>query len=240
MFRGLKNAAGKSRDARRRPKIPEHLTGGRYLAQLQRTIAVLAAQHSHGNLKVSDAHVLALHLLAFFNPVVRSLRMMDDLSQTPVAQRYLGNLSRVAKSTLSDAHGRVDPSVLLPVLRELMSSLPAGTELDGDLAGLRQQIPACDATYFQTIADLAWAIHSGKSNGKPGARVGLHVQIDVCSGVPYGKESVGVELGDANCSESTLAARHVVPARSICTTADMSASSCSRRSWGATRILCCG
>jgi hypothetical protein len=94
-----------------------------------------------------------------------------------------------------------------------------GQRLAGDLAGIQRQILACDATYFQTLADLAWTLQQRKSNGKPGARAGLYVQIDVDAGVPFGVDGVGVELADyapgagsaTHGSEAKLAARHVVP-----------------------------
>jgi hypothetical protein len=155
--------------------------------------------------------MLVLHLLAFFNPVVRSLRLMEDLSQTPMATQLMGTVERMPRSTLSDAHSRVDADVLLPVMRELMALLPRDLQLEGDLAGIQQQILAGDSTYFQTLSKLTWALQNRKSNGKPGARAGLYVQLDVTAGVPFGREGAGVELGDHSQSESKLASGHVVP-----------------------------
>jgi transposase len=199
-------------DGRCRPALPAQLMGARHLAPLQRALDQMHAAAAHGNTRVFDDHVLVLHLLAFFNPVVRSLRMMEDLSETPTARRLLGeDLGRVPKSTLSDAHARVDPATLLPVLRELTASLPAGSHLCPELAGIQQQILACDASYFQAVADLAWAIQNRKSNGAPGARAGLYTQLDVRSGVPFGGDGAGVALGGAATSESAMAAAHVVP-----------------------------
>jgi len=37
------------------------------------------------------------------------------------------------------------------------------------------------------------------------------VQLDVGAGVPFGRDGVGVELGAAGTSESTMAAGHVLP-----------------------------
>ncbi len=185
--------------------------GARHLAPLQRVLDGLHGAPVHGNCRVADDHLLVLHLLAFFNPVVRSLRLMEDLSQTPTATKLLGDLGRAPKSTLCDAHGRADPDALLAVLRELMASLPRDIRLEGDLAGIQSQILACDSTYFQTLADLSWVLQNRKSNGTPGARAGLYVQIDVASGVPFGSDGVGVELGDNTQSEARLAGRHVVP-----------------------------
>jgi hypothetical protein len=185
--------------------------GARQLAPLQRLLDQMHAAPTHGNLRLQDGHVLVLHLLSFFNPIVRSLRLMEDLSQTPTAIKLLGDLGTAPKSTLSDAHARMDPDALLPVLRELMLSLPRDVKLEGDLAGIQQQILAGDATYFQTIADLGWALRGCKPNGKNQARVGLYVQIDIQTGVPFGREGPGVELVHAAVSESRAASHHVVP-----------------------------
>jgi len=210
MLSAVDNASTPS-DKRRRPLLPKQLMGARQLAPLQRALDLLHAAPVHGNCRVGDDHLLVLHLLAFYNPIVRSLRLMEDLSQTPTALPLMGGMERVPKSTLSDAHSRADPDALLAVLRELMASLPKDVRLEGDLAGIQQQILACDATYFQTLADIAWALHQRKSNGVPGARAGLYVQIDVAAGVPFGSDGVGVELADNTQSEADLAARHIVP-----------------------------
>jgi hypothetical protein len=198
-------------DRRRRAELPESVLGAKQLQPLQHLLDQLHSSSVHGNTRVLDDHVLVLHLLSFYNPVVRSLRLMEDLSQTPTAMKLMGELERVPKSTLSDAHRRVDPAALLPVMKELMTMLPPAMKLTADLAGIKQQILACDATYFQVINDLAWALQNRKSNGKPGARAGLFIQLDVATGTPFGKDGCGVELGDKTQSEAKLAARHIVP-----------------------------
>ena len=198
-------------DRRRRAELPETILGAEQIEPLQRLLDRLHVEPVHGNTKVADDHVLVLHLLAFFNPVVRSLRLMEDLSQTPLAMKLLGELERIPKSTLSDAHKRVDPSSLMPLMKQLMATLPKGLKLSADLANLKRQILACDATYFQVINNLVWAISNRKSNGKPGARAGLFMQIDVARGTPFGTGGSGVQLGDNTQSESKLARGHIVP-----------------------------
>jgi hypothetical protein len=194
-----------SSDRRFRAKLPQHLMGPKQLAPLQTLLDSLHDHPAHGNRRLYLDQLLVLHLLAFFNPVVRSLRMFDDLSQTPAAVKLLG-IDRLPKSTIADAHNIVDPNLLKPVLDSLLSAVPLGVKLRGELAQLQRMILACDASYFQTINDLAWALQSRKSNQQPGARVALHVQLDVAIGIP-----TGVELCGSGHSEAQVAARHVTP-----------------------------
>jgi len=185
--------------------LPEHLLGPKQLAPLQDLLDSLRDHPAHGNRRLFLDQLLVLHLLAFFNPVVRSLRMLDDLSQTPAAAKLL-DAERLPKSTIGDAHKLVDPDLLKPVLESLLGALPPGVRLGGELARLQRLILACDASYFQTLSDLSWALQSRKSNQEPGARVALHVQLDVAAGVPR-----GVELCGSGHSESEVAARHLSP-----------------------------
>jgi hypothetical protein len=53
--------------------------------------------------------VVIAHLLAFFDPTLRSLRTIEDFSQTQQAQRHL-SVRRLCKSTLSDFHRVADPT----------------------------------------------------------------------------------------------------------------------------------
>src|SRR5260370_23276394 len=94
MFSAVDDALSSS-DQRRRPQLPKQLMGARSLAPLQHVLDELHAAPVHGNCRVADDHLLVLHLLAFFNPVVRSLRLMEDLSQTPTAVTLIGGLEPV-------------------------------------------------------------------------------------------------------------------------------------------------
>src|ERR671915_1468224 len=83
------------------PIWPEKVEGGRLVRQLERCVEQLRDQDSHGNQELFFDDVFLAYLLAFFNPSLRSLRVIEDFSQTKQAQKHLST-PRICKSTLSD------------------------------------------------------------------------------------------------------------------------------------------
>ena len=50
---------------------------------------------------------------------------------------------------------------------------------DQDLGGIVRKIIAGDGTYLNTFADVAWALHHSKKDGKTQGKVRLNMQMDV-------------------------------------------------------------
>jgi hypothetical protein len=135
---------------------------------------------AHGNTKLfADQLVLGL-LLSFFDPMARSLRLIEG--QGDFNGRL--DLPRLARSTTSDALAAFDPKHLGPLIQDLRSRCPHLERTDLDLAGITRRIIAADGTYLTTLADVAWALHHTKSNGKTQGQVRANVQMDVASWVP--------------------------------------------------------
>ena len=65
----------------------------------------------------------ALILLYFFNPIVSSLRGIQQASQLKKVQRILG-CSRASLGSLSDASRVFDPSLLRDIIGQLVDQLP--------------------------------------------------------------------------------------------------------------------
>jgi hypothetical protein len=65
---------------------PEHVMGAKYVRLLEKQLRSLRDENLHGNRELFLDDVFVVYLLAFFNPVVRSLRTVEDLSQTRQAQ----------------------------------------------------------------------------------------------------------------------------------------------------------
>ena len=104
------------------PVWPRQVIGGKYVRQLEKFLAGMRAEPSHGNQKLFLDDVFILNLLAFFNPMIRSLRTAEDFSQTRQAQKHL-SVRKVCKSTLSDFQRLADPQRLQPIIQALRCQL---------------------------------------------------------------------------------------------------------------------
>src|SRR5579884_1765565 len=98
---------------------------------------------SHGNARLELVDVLIVLLAAFYNPLVRSQRLIDALSSQEWMQQRTG-LERIPRSTLSDALKRFDPEQLKPLIRNLCSQVARLDHRDPDLATLTRQVIAAD------------------------------------------------------------------------------------------------
>ena len=74
----------------RSSRLPEKILGAKYVRLLEKLVRTLRdSDPAHGNRSLFLDDVFVVYLLAFFNPLVRSLRTLEDLSQTQHAQRHL-------------------------------------------------------------------------------------------------------------------------------------------------------
>jgi hypothetical protein len=133
----------------------------------------------HGNQTLHDDMVLGVLLSAFFEPVCRSLRTMDQLSEVPGVKELVGT-DRVARSTLSDALGRFDVSVFDHVTGMLRRKLPELKHTDPVLDRLSQQVIAGDGSSFRMAGEVAWALQRRRDGqGRKDSQAKLHLQLDV-------------------------------------------------------------
>lgn len=193
-----------SKRGRRRPKPPkvEALSGRHHLGTLLRHRKRLRQAYHHGNRKLLMDSVLTVHLLAFFNPILRSLRTIDDFSQTEEAQDEL-DIERVCRSTLSDANAAMDADLLEGLIEDLRCRLPQLPQIDGKLGELTRRLRLIDGSYFRVCADVAWALRKG--TGEEAKRlVRLDLQMCCKTGVPE-----CVEINGWGTGEVAAAARDV-------------------------------
>ena len=157
--------------------------GGKYVRLLQKELDALRSEEEHGNRRLFLDDVFVVYLLAFFNPAVRSLRTIEDLSQTRQAQKHL-SVAKVCKSTLSDFNALSDPQRLEPILQALRAQLarqqakqPRGNA--GDLHELLKKTVAVDGTFLPAVARVVWAVaNTNNTNAvRHRARVDAHVNV---------------------------------------------------------------
>jgi hypothetical protein len=175
---------------------------GRRRGFLQGHLDRLAALPAHGNRKLLVDQLFLGLLMAFFEPMARSLRTLED--QGNFDGRL--DLARLARSTTSDALAALDPACLKPIIDDLRDRVPHLANADADLAGITRRIIAADGTYLNTLADVAWALHQTRRDGRGHGQVRANVQMDVASWTPQ----VITISGDDGESEPAAFARDLL------------------------------
>lgn len=186
------------------PNWPEPITGGKYLRMLEKHLRGLREAGAHGNRQLFLDDVLIAHLLAFFNPTLRSLRTFEDFSQTRQAQRHL-SVRRLCKSTLSDFHRVAEPSLLKPMVERLQAAAAQGGRTTP--RGLPQalgQVLAVDGSFFAVAADVAWAVAHRTNRGEKRACVRLDLHLDVATWLPQVVAISGGETSEAESAAATI------------------------------------
>jgi len=161
------------------PVWPERVFGAKHVHSLERLVNQLREQQPHGNRGLFLDDVFVAYLLSFFNPTLRTLRTIEDFSQTRQAQKHL-TIRKLCKSTLSDFNKLAEPSRLQPILdhlrREVLKAGPSQPRVADPLVDLHRKILAVDGTFLKAAATVAWAIR--RKGGKTGARLDFHLDVE--------------------------------------------------------------
>jgi hypothetical protein len=122
-----------------------------------------------------------LVLLSLFNPVVRSLRSIQQVSELRNVQRKLG-CSRASLGSLSEAVEVFDPSRLLGVVESLAADVkPVRDVRKGHLA---HALTAVDGSVVKTLKSIAKAAFMTDKTGGSHSGWRLHTHFDVDRHVP--------------------------------------------------------
>jgi hypothetical protein len=189
---------------------PTDVIGGKYVRQLQQYLDQLREEAPHGNRKLFLDDVFVAYLLAFFNPTLRTLRTIEDFSQSRQAQRHLST-TKICRSTLSDFNRLVDPERLAPLLEALRPHVAARRTAaagQGDVARLLASAVAVDGTFLPALAETAWAVRALNQTSTTRRRARLDAQVSVVDGLP---EAIVVPAPGQ--SESAAAAAQVAPGK---------------------------
>jgi hypothetical protein len=138
---------------------------------------------AHGNERLHLRGVFGVLLAAAYEPAVRSLRTIDDLSLLD-HMKCLTGVPRVARSTLSDSLAKFDPQVIAPVMGALKSQLPQLERFDPRTAELTRRIIAGDGSWFNLAGMVTHALQCARGNKGRQCRVRLNLQLDVDSMIP--------------------------------------------------------
>ena len=200
-------------DAKEPVKIwPEKLIGAKYVRLLEKQLKSLRdEQCAHGNQNLFLDDVFVVYLLAFFNPTIRSLRTIEDLSQTQQAQKLL-SVEKICKSTLSDFNKLADPKRLIPIVDALRGQLNrkqlGKASETQDLNELLKQTVAVDGTFLHAVSEVAWAVANSNNHGATRYRARLDARIDVSTWLPE-----AIVVPDPGESEADSAIKHIMAGR---------------------------
>lgn len=171
----------------KRKKVREEdVTGLKYFDKLAPLLARLhdvgCLRDKAGNRKLHFDQYCMLVLLFLFNPVVRSLRAIEQASTLRKVQAKLG-CQHASLGSLSEAAGVFDPEPLKEIIAELGDQLRPIAR-DPRLKDVQHTLTLVDGTLLKGLPVLIQATLSDPRAAKHEAKVRLHTQFDLERGVP--------------------------------------------------------
>jgi len=183
--------AGKKREKVR----DEDVTGLKYFDKLQpllkRLHEVGCGRDKADNRKLHMDEYCLLVLLTLFNPIVRSLRAIQQASELRKVQRKLGCL-RASLGSLSEATDVFESERLKEIIAELGAQLKPVAR-DPRLKDVQHVVTLVDGTLLKGLPILVQAALVDPRAAKVKAKWRLHTQFDLERGVP-----IRIDLTEGN------------------------------------------
>ena len=164
---------------------PRDIQGIKYLKQLLPLFEPLrdvgCQRDKAGNRSLFYDQYCLLVLLYLFNPILRSLRSLQQASQLENVQRKLG-CQRMALGSLSEAVEVFDPDRLSGIIESLSAELkPVRDARQGHLT---HTLTAVDGSVVKTLKSVAQAAFLTDKNGGSHSGWRLHTHFDIDRHVP--------------------------------------------------------
>ena len=192
--------------SRRKRKLTERdVRGLRYFTLIDRLLKRLhrcaTERDKAGNRILHFDQYCALVLLFYFNPIVRSLRGIQEASQLKKVQKKLG-CARASLGSLSEAAQVFDSELLRQIIPQLAEKI-LPTYRGKDASALRNLI-AVDGSLLPALPKMVWALWRDKDH----RAAKMHVHFDVFKGVP-----ADVTITKGNGSEREQLRKMLQPGR---------------------------
>jgi len=189
--------AGKKREDVREKDV----TGLKYFDKLAPLLARLhkvgCQRDKAGNRKLHFDQYCMLVLLFLFNPVVRSLRAIEQASELRKVQRKLG-CQRASLGSLSEATDVFQPELLKEIIAELGGQLQPVAR-DPRLKDVPHVLTLVDGTLLKGLPVLVRAGLPDPRTAKHKAKFRLHTQFNLECGVPVRIDvTEGISRGQAD------------------------------------------
>lgn len=171
----------------RQPKIKESdITGLKYFEQLAPLLRRLhddgCQRDTAGNRKLHYDQYCMLILLYLFNPVVTSLRGIQQASELKKVQRRLG-CSRASLGSLSEATSVFDAERLQEIIDELGGQLQPLAQ-DRRLQDIDQTITLVDGSLIAALPKIMEASWRKAETGSGMVKWRLHTHFEILRGIP--------------------------------------------------------
>lgn len=193
-----------------RPEIRERDVGGlKYFDQLapllERLHDVGCESDRAGNRSLHFDNYCMLVLLFLFNPIVTSLRGLQQASELKNVRKKLG-CPRTSLGSLSESASCFDPEPLKQIIAELGEQLePVGR--DPRLKDLRHTVMPVDATLLSALPRMAEASLLKSQSGSGLVKWRLHTHFEVDRHVPA--RIVVTREGGGECDERAVLERTI-------------------------------
>ena len=163
---------------------------------LKKFISLLEPLHSvkqHHNRDLHFDQYTSLVLLYFFNPILTSLRGIQQVSHFDKVKKSLC-IKGASLGSLSEASHVFDAELLAPIIKNLaQKALPV--EKDASLKELQQTLVATDGTLLQALPKMLWALWLDDKH----KAAKLHLEFDILNHIP-----VNYKVTDANTNEKSV------------------------------------
>jgi hypothetical protein len=171
----------------RRPDVGEKdVVGLKYFDRLTPLLARLhesgCARDKAGNRTLHFDQYCSLVLLFLFNPIVQSLRSIQQASELKNVQKKLG-CARAALGSLSESVHVFDPSLLEGIIGELGQQLQP-LAADPKLKDLKPVVTLVDGTLLKALPRIAEAMWLSTRTGTAHHAWRLHTHFDLDKHVP--------------------------------------------------------
>lgn len=179
---------------RRKPTIrARDVRGAKYLRTALDLLRPLHAYGDCSNRKLHYDEYVAYLLLYFFNPIVTSMRGLQQVSTLGKVHRKLG-LPRFSLGSFSEARNVFDPELLVPIIGRLAAE--AGDLGDHpELSALDKVLTAVDGSLLRALPKMVWALWVDDEH----RAAKMHLEYNIPKGVP-----TGASLTDGNGNERTV------------------------------------
>jgi len=180
-----------NRGRKKKQPIPESaLRGFKYFKVLSLILQRLHKEKSHHNRELYFDQYIALLLLYFFNPIVTSLRAIQQVSELKKVQKVLG-VKRTSLGSLSEASDVFDSQLITPIIQQLAEqAIPL--ETDPKLKVIEKQLVAVDGSLLPALPKMLWALWLDDEH----RAAKLHLEFDIIKSIP-----VRANVTDANANE---------------------------------------